>query len=86
VTYLLFAGVPFSRPVKKGQNAASVFLSIIMPVGTIILPMVLLEAFVFTNPAAYAVALVLLLVIERLFSRFTQGRVAVRAASVRYLD
>ncbi len=86
VTYLLFAGVPFSRPVKKGQNAASVFLSIIMPVCTIILPMVLLEAFVFTSPAAYSVALVLLLVMERLFSRFTQGRVAVRAASVRYLD
>ena len=86
VTYLLFAGVPFSRPVKKGQNAATVFLSIIMPVGTIILPMVLLETFVFTSPAAYSVALVLLLVTERLFSRFTRGRVAVKAASARYLD
>jgi hypothetical protein len=86
VTYLLFAGVPFSRPVKKGQNAATVFLSIIMPVCTIILPMVLLEALVFTSPTAYAVALVLLLVIERLFSRFTRRRVAVKAASARYLD
>ena len=78
--------MPFSRPVKKGQNAATVFLSIIMPVGTIILPMVLLEAFVFTSPTAYSVALVLLVVIERLLSRFTRGRVAVKAASVRYLD
>jgi hypothetical protein len=86
VTYSLFAGVPFSRPVKKGQNAATVFLSIIMPVGTIILPMVLLEAFVFTSPAAYSVTLVLLLVTERLFSRFTRGRVAIKAASARYLD
>jgi hypothetical protein len=86
LTYLLVGGVPFSRPVKKGQNAATVFLSLIMPLCTIIMPMVLLEAFVFTSPAAYAVVLVLLLVIERQFARFTRGRVEVKAASARYLD
>jgi len=85
-TYLLFAGVPFSLPLKTGQSAASVFYSLIMPVATIVLPMVLLEAFVFTNPIAYAAALVVLLVIERLFSRLARQRVAAKAASMRCLN
>jgi hypothetical protein len=82
----LLGGVPFSRPVKKGQNASSIFLSILMPVATIIVPMVLLSAFVFTNTVGYIIAVALLIVMERVFLNLTRRQVAKKAAKLRYLD
>jgi hypothetical protein len=86
ITYLLFAGIPFSRPVRKGQEGRTVFLSLLMPVLTIVMPMVLLEAFVFTRPITYAIALIVLLVLERCVAAFARRAVERRAASIRYAD
>ncbi len=82
VTYMLFPGVPFSRPLKHAQTGSTFIFSMFMPIVTILLPMAILQAFVFTNSTAYAVAVVVLIVLERLITALSRRTVAQKAAAL----
>ncbi len=86
VTYMIYPGVPFSRPMRHGQGSVSVVVSLLVPVLTIIVPMLMLQLFVFANPFAYLVTIAVLLVAETLITRLSAGVVARKAAAARCAD